>query len=833
MTNDSGYDHPGRKIGNKIMDAIIQDIRYGVRMLMKTPSVSIVATIALALGIGANTAIFSVVNAVLLRPLPFPNPDALMSVFGTNKERGVLKGSFSYPDFFDLRTQNSSFEHIASYHESDFIMTRRGEPARLTGSVATSDLFAVLGVNPVLGRGFSPEEDKGSETGRVVVLSHTMFEKYFNSDPNILNQPITIDGTSFTVVGVMPRGFQFPIQNDPIDLYTTIAGDAAGEDAITQQRGAHFLRVIGRLKPGVSDTQAQADADAVASRLAQQYPDTDSKHGMLVEPTLRALTGDIRPALLILLGAVSFVLLIACANVANLLLARAMSRHKEMAIRSALGASRWRVVRQLLIESVMLSLIGGGLGLLLAAWWSDLLIALGKDNIPRAVQVGIDWRVLGFTLGVSVLTGIIFGLVPAIHSSKTALTESLKEGGRGSGSGAASNRMRGALVVSELAVAVVLLVGAGLLIKSLWMLQNVKSGVDPTNILTFNVALPEVKYDAEEGKQSRFFSDLKARVESLPGVQSVSSVYPLPLSGERFSLSFEIEGRPVAKKDQPSADFFNVDPGYFKTLGIPLIKGRDFDSRDQQKSPQVVIVTETFVQLHFPGEDVIGKKIKPGISTVGEATPWREIVGVVADVRNRALNTEPRAVYYVPQTQVPFNQMIMVVKTSGDPHSLISAVTKEVAALDPDLPVFGVKTMEEYISSSVSTPRFNTTLLSIFAAVALILTVVGLYGVMSYSVAQRTNEIGIRVALGAQARDVLRLILGQGLRLILFGLVIGLLGAFALMKIISGLLFGVTAKDPLTFGTAAVVLSLVALLACYVPARRATRVDPLEALRYE
>jgi putative ABC transport system permease protein len=680
----------------------------------------------------------------------------------------------------------------------------------------------VLGVNPVLGRGFSPEEDKGSESGRVVVLSHAMFEKYFNADPNILNQPVTIDGTSFTVVGVMPRGFQFPIQNDPIDLYTTIAGDAAGESPITQQRGAHFLRVIGRLKPGVTDTQAQADADAIASRLEQQYPDTDSKQGMFVEPTLRAL-----------LGAVSFVLLIACANVANLLLARAMSRHKEMAIRSALGASRWRVVRQLLIESVMLSLAGGALGLLLAAWWSDLLIALGKDNIPRAVQVAIDWRVLGFTMIVSLLTGIIFGLVPAIHSSKTALTESLKEGGRGSGSGAASNRMRGALVVSELAVAVVLLVGAGLLIKSLWLLQTTKSGLDPRNVLTFNVSLPEVKYDGESGQQSRFFSDLKARVESLPGVQSVSSVYPLPLSGDRFSISFEIDGRPVARKDQPSADFFNADPGYFKTLGIPFIKGRDFDSRDQQKSPQVIIVSETFVRRHFPGEEVIGKKIKPGISTVGEETPWREIVGVVADVRNRALNMEPRAVYYVPQTQVPFNQMIMVVKTTGDPHSLISAASKEVAAIDADLPVFGVKTMEEYISSSVSTPRFNTTLLSIFAAVALILTVVGLYGVMSYSVAQRTNEIGIRLALGAQTRDVLKLILSQGLRLILLGLGIGLLGAFALMKIISGLLFGVTTKDPLTFAAAAVVLSFVALFACYVPARRATRVDPLEALRYE
>ena len=812
------------------MDTLIQDIRFGVRMLLKSPGVSIIATIALALGIGANTAIFSVVNAVLLRPLPFPNSEALMSVFGTSRERGVLRGSFSYPDFFDLRAQNSSFERISSYHDGDFILTQHGEPVRLTGVVATSDLLPLLGVAPMLGRGFVPDEDKPSAS-RVVVLSHSMFEKYFNSDPNILNQPITLDGKAFTVVGVMPRAFQFPVQNDPVDLWTTITGDASGSDPITAQRGAHFLKVIGRLKPGVTEEKAQADADTIAARLAEQYPDTDSRHGMFIEQTLRSIVGDIRPALLILLGAVSFVLLIACANVANLLLARAMSRYKEMAIRSALGASRWRVVRQLLIESVLLSIVGGAIGLLLAVWWSDLLIALGKDDIPRAMHVSLDWRVLLYTFGISVFTGVLFGLAPAFHSSKTGLSETLKEG-RGAGAGASKNRLRASLVVSEVAIAVVLLVGAGLLIKSLWRLNTVNPGLDPKNILTFNVALPEVKYPAE--RQTQFFSTLKKQLESMPGVQSASVVYPLPLSGERFSLSFEIDGKPVAKKDQPSADFFNVDPGYFKTMGIPLIKGRDFDDRDQHKSPQVIIVSEKFVQQNFPGEEAIGKRIKPGISTFeDEQTPWREIVGVVGDVKNRALNTDPRSVYYVPQAQVPFNQEIMVVKTTGDPHALVKAATKEVATLDGDLAVFGVKTMEEYISRSVSTPRFNTTLLSIFAAVALVLTVVGLYGVMSYAVAQRTNEIGIRLALGAQAKDVLSLIIGQGLRLVLLGLAIGLLGAFALMRVMAGLLFGVTAKDPMTFIVVSVVLAVIAMLACYVPARRATRVDPLEALRYE
>ena len=812
------------------MDTLIQDIRFGIRMLLKSPGVSIIATIALALGIGANTAIFSVVNAVLLRPLPFPNSEVLMSVFGTSRERGILRASFSYPDFFDLRAQNSSFERISCYHDGDFILTQRGEPVRLTGVVATSELLPLLGVAPMLGRGFVPDEDKPSAS-RVVVLSHSMFEKYFNSDPSILNQTITLDGKPFTVVGVMPRAFQFPVQNDPIDLWTTITGDASGSDPITAQRGAHFLKVIGRLKPGVTEEKAQADADTIAARLAEQYPDTDSRHGMFVEQTLRSIVGDIRPALLILLGAVSFVLLIACANVANLLLARAMSRYKEMAIRAALGASRWRVVRQLLIESILLSLVGGAIGLLLAVWWSDLLIALGKNDIPRATHVSLDWRVLLYTFGISVFTGVLFGLAPAFHSSRTGLSETLKEG-RGAGAGASKNRLRASLVVSEVAIAVVLLVGAGLLIKSLWRLNTVNPGLDPKNILTFNVALPEVKYPAE--RQAQFFSTLKKQLESMPGVQSASVVYPLPLSGDRFSISFEIDGRPVAKKDQPSADFFNVNPGYFKTMGIPLIKGRDFEDRDQHKSPPVIIVSETFVRQNFPGEEAIGKRIKPGISVFeDEETPWREIVGVVGDVKNRALNTDPRPVYYVPQAQVPFNQEIMVVKTTGDPHALVKAATKEVGTLDADLAVFGVKTMEEYISRSISTPRFNTTLLSIFAAVALVLTIVGLYGVMSYAVAQRTNEIGIRLALGAQTQDVLSLIISQGLRLVLVGLGIGLLGALALMTVISGLLFGVTAKDPMTYIVVSVVLAAIALLACYVPARRATRVDPLEALRYE
>jgi len=552
------------------METLIQDIKFGLRMLLKSPSLSIIATIALALGIGANTAIFSVVNAVLLRPLPFPNSESLMSVYETNVQRGGIRGSHSYPNFFDIRSQNTVFEHVAAFYNASFVMTGRGEPARLQGAVVTSDLFPLLSVAPMLGRTFLPDEEKPSSTGRVAIISQQLFRKRFGSDASILNQPITLDGVSFTVVGVMPDSFEFPIQNEPVELWTTIAGDASGKSPVTNQRGAHFLRVIGRLKPNVTREQAQSELTAIAARLEQAYPDTNTQRSLKVEPTLAALVGDIRPALLILLGAVACVLLIACANVANLLLARATSRHKEMAVRAALGASRMRVIRQLLTESILLSLVGGAVGLLLAVWWSDLLVALGKEDIPRAVHVAIDWRVLGFTLGVSVLTGLIFGIVPAFQSSKTELVESLKEGGRSGSEGARRNRVRSVLVVGELAIAVVLLVGAGLLIKSLWRLQNVNSGLQPDNVLTFNLGLPETKYDTD--KQAKFFGELKKRLDSSPGVQSASSIVPLPLNGDRFMISFQIEGREVAPKDEPAADIFFAGVDYFRTMGIPIVR---------------------------------------------------------------------------------------------------------------------------------------------------------------------------------------------------------------------------------------------------------------------
>jgi putative ABC transport system permease protein len=813
------------------METLLQDIRYGVRMLMKRPSFTLIAVIALALGIGANTAIFSVVNAVLLRPLPFPQAERLMNVWETNPSRGQKRSAVSYPDFADWRAQNQVFEYVSTYHDSDFILTGGSEPLRLSGAVVNADLFPLLGAQPSLGRTFRPDEDKPGEHGRVVVLSQGLWQRQFGADPNVVGRAVTLNGQSYTVVGVMPAGFQFPIESNPIELWTTVAEDAAGKEPITAQRGAHYMSVLARLKPGVTQAQAQSDLDTISARLAQQYPDTNAHRGTRVMSALESLVGDVRPALLILLGAVGCVLLIACANVANLLLARATTRHKEIAIRAALGASRWRVVRQLLTESVLLAFAGGALGLLFALWGGDLLVALSGDDIPRATQINLDWRVLGFTLLVSFVTGVLFGLVPALHAAKFELTESLKEGGRSSVEGARRNRVRSALVVAEMTVALVLLVGAGLLMQSLRRLQHVNPGFDAHNVLTLTVSLPEVKYKTPQ--QVDFYRSLRERVAALPGVTSASAVFPLPLGGDRIGISFETEGRPLPKSELPATEFRTVNPDYFHTLSIPLVKGRDFTARDDASAPGVIIVNEAFAQKFFPNEEAIGHRIKPGISTDESDPVMREIVGVVGDVKHRSLSTAVEPEAYVPHAQVPFGSMTLVVKTAPDARTLVGAVRNEVRALDKDLPIYNVKTLDDYVASSVAQPRFNTLLLASFAGLALILTAVGLYGVMSYSVVQRTHEMGVRIALGAQTRDVLKLVVGQGMVLAVIGIGLGLLVSLAATRVLASLLYEVSAADPLVYAGITLLLAVVALLACYIPARRATKVDPMVALRYE
>jgi putative ABC transport system permease protein len=815
------------------METLLQDLRYGMRMLIKRPGFTFVAVIALALGIGANTAIFSVINAVLLRPLPFAEPERLVNLWETRPQRGITQNPASYPDFADWRDQNDVFEYVAAHNSSDFTLTGDDNPTLLQGAVVSADLFPLLRAQAATGRVFGPEDDKNGAP-LTVILSHTLWKQRYNSDPNVVGSNLTLNSKSYTVIGVMPEGFQFPVQNDPVELWATYAYSLTPTDgsSIADQRGAHFLQVVARLKPGVTLEQARAAMATISARLSEKYPDTNTDWGATASPLHDDLVGDVRPALLILMGAVGCVLLIACSNVASLLLARATSRHKEMAIRAALGASRMRVIRQLLTESVLLSIAGGALGLLIALWGTDALVAASGDQLPRAAQIGLDLRVLGFTLLVSVLTGVLFGLVPAIHSSKTDLNEALKEGGRGTSEGVRRNRLRSALVTVEVAIAVVLLVGAGLLIQSLWRLQRVNAGINPHNVITFELGVPEVKYNAE--KQAEFFRQLQARLAALPGVELASSVMPLPLGSSNMSISFEIEGRPVPPGQRQSSAYRAVSLDYFRAMGIRLVKGRDFNAHDSHNAPDVIIINEAYADRFFPDEDPIGKRIRPGISVeAGKGHPWREVVGVVSNVRYRGLDKDFTPEYYIPESQIPMDSMTLVVKTANDPHGIVSAVREEVRNMDKDLPLYNIRTMDEYLSASVAQPRLITLLLVIFAGLALALTAIGLYGVMSYSVAQRTHEIGIRMALGAQPADVLRLVVKQGMTLAGIGVGIGLIAAFLATRVMASLLFGISAKDPLTFVAIALIIAGVALVACFVPARRATRVDPMIALRYE
>ncbi|HKC62947.1 MAG TPA: ABC transporter permease, partial [Pyrinomonadaceae bacterium] len=788
------------------MGKIWQDLRYGWKMLLKRPVFTLVVVLTLALGIGATSAIFSVVNAVLLRPLPYPQAEQIVYFRGVNASQGISRSNISAPDYIDWKKQNDTFAEIAVFFTGGTIITGADEPERVPRASVSASFFSVLGVQPVLGRAFLSEEDQPNSEP-VAVLSYGLWKRRFGSDANIINHKIDLSGRSVTVVGVMPAGYEYPEQTQ---IWTSLPLNISKEN-----RDNRSLEAIGRIKPDVSLKQAQAQISAINARLGQSYTETNKGWDVELVRLHDLLVGDVRPSLLILLCAVAFVLLIACANVANLLLARATARQKEMAVRKALGASRARVVRQLLTESLLLSLMGGTLGLLLSVWLVDLLVAISPADTPRFNEIKLDYRVLGFTLIISCLTGLLFGLAPALRSSKIDLNETLKEGGRGGGESRRSNRLRSLLIVSEIALSLMLLVGAGLLIRSFQNLREVKPGFTPNHVLTMLVSLPYAKYH-EDQQRTDFYRQLVERVEALPGVESAGVVLNLPLNGGGFPLgrAFIREGRPMTIDEAANAMYLVASPDYFRAMKIPLLAGRNFNDRDTKNSPMVVIINETMARRYFGSkEEAIGKRI----------TIWRdekfprEIVGVVGDTKVSTLDEDATPQMYVANTQdETWGLMALVVRTSGEPTQMTSAVRREVWAIDKDQPVYNVKTMDDVVMNSVGSRRVSMLLFSVFAALALVLAALGIYGVMAYSVAQRTHEIGIRLALGAQGSDVLRLVIRQGMMLTFFGAAIGLIASFVLTRLMSSLLFGVTTHDPLTFAGVTLLLAAVALVACLI-----------------
>lgn len=817
-----------------MMHTIWQDLRYAARMLRNRPGFTLVAVITLSLGIGANTAIFSVVNAVLLRPLPFKDPARLVDVYERRENSGVANLPVSGHEFAAWQQRSHSFEALTLIQSDGLTLTGRGDPAIVNAARVSTDFFAVLGVPPLLGRSFAPGEDEGGGS-KVVVLGEKLWKQRFGSDPNVINQSVSLNDESYTVIGVMPTLELMPDVIVPIDM--------RGE---VQKVGKHSHSVIGRLKPGIPLEQAQADLAVVSNQLEGELVQANKGHLVHALAIHEDVTGDSSLALLTLFGAVGFVLLISCANVANLLLSRAAIRQKEMAIRTALGAGRWRLIQQTLTESLLLSLLGGGLGLLSAFWIVSLIRKTTVINLPRLDQVGLDSRVLFATLGFSLLTGLLTGIAPAWRNSEPRLYQGLIDGARGS-IGSTRRRIGGALVVLEVALAVILLVGGGLMLKSFVQLVSVNPGFDPHQVLRLDLALPAPKYK-EPARQRAFYEELIARLKTLPGVESVGATTQTPLSpGDNWS-GFAIEGRPdPGPGDQQQAAVRAVSNDYFLTLRIPLRKGRFFNDADARvalplmryydaqpypahfNDPQAapaILINETMARQYWPNEDPLGRRLRI------IASPWMTVVGVVGDVHHNGLNTPPNPEIYMSHLQEPQGALAVMARTSGDPFQLASAARAEIKALDTDQPVT-ITTMEQVFSNSVAVPRFNTLLLGVFASLALVLAAIGVFGVINYSVAQRTQEIGIRLALGAQRRDVFKLIVGQGLILALLGVVIGSVAAFAMTRLITSLLFGVSPTDAPTFVLVSLLMTVVALLACYIPARRATRVDPLVALRYE
>lgn len=796
-------------------------MRYGVRMLAKKPGFTFVAIITLALGIGATSTIFSFANGILLRPLPYNDADQLVLIDEISVKRGVDSMGVSFPNFLDWRQQNQVFSGIAAFQGSDLTLTGGGEPEQLYGTKISYNTFEILGVSPVLGRTFTESEDH-PEQNRVVILSHGLWRRRFGADPAIIGQNIMINNRPCEVVGVMPPGFKFP---DSAQLWMPLALDTQ-----LWTRTDHGLSAIARLKPGVTIEQAQQDMSGVALGIEELNPVTNEGLGVRLTSLRDGLVSDYRTALVILLGVVGLVLAIACANVANLLLARASSRHKEMAIRTSLGASRWRILRQLLTESLLLGILGGAMGLLIAYWGIDLLLAAIPIDIPFWMKFDMDSRVLIFTTSISILTALFFGIVPAFHALKIDLNETLKEGGRGTAS-ASRNGLRRLLVIGEVALSMILLIGAGLMIRSFVRLVEVNPGVNAENVLAVTINLPRAKYDKPD-KRFNFFRELRERVSRLPGVESSSAVSGLPLDGNNWGRSLTVEGYPVLSVGQaPVINHCVVTPNYFRTLGIPMLEGRDFNESDTRNGLKVTIIDAGLAREYWPNESPIGKRVRFGPPENNE--PWHTVVGVVGDVKHESLELTRRRSVYLPHAQITLGDLTLTVKTASNPQSLIAAIRGEIKDIDPDQPVTSARTMEEVISRSVWQPRLFTILFGVFAVVALILASVGIYGVMAFSVSQRTQEIGIRLALGAQKRDVVKMVVVQGMTLSLIGTGVGLVGAFALTRLMESLLFEISTTDTATFITLAAMLIAVSALACYIPARRATRVDPVTALRYE
>jgi putative ABC transport system permease protein len=824
----------GRSVwGWVVVENLLADVRFGLRALRRNPGFTTVAVVTLALGIGANTALFSVIDAVLLRPLAFRDPGRLVAVRGPDLRDATHGGEISYPAFLDWRAGSHSFEGMSAWNTRSVTYTG-GELAESVESAEVSaNLFSLLGVQPVVGRGFVENEDQAGAGSLPAVLSYEFWQSHFGGDINVIGRALTLDGQKYDMVGVMPAGFQFPVRSKRVELWTTLASDLRGPSGFAAQRGVSYLFVIARLKTGVKIPQALAELKLVQERLNRQYFENRPR-GVSMRTESDEIAGAMRPALLLLLGAVGFVLLIACANVASLLLARATARRREFAVRAALGASRWMIARQLLTESVVLALAGGALGLLAARWASAGLVAMIPPGLGRTGEVGIDLRVLAFTFVVSLATGVLFGLAPAMQKSISQTGAAQREGGRGASQGLSGMRLRRSLVAAQVAIAFVLLIGAGLLLRSFERLRNVDPGFRADHLLTFLLDVPSQRHP--RAGRAAFVRELLQSARELPGVKSASAIFGLPLNLDKTAFTvLEIEGKPVAPAQLPRVGFRIIESNYFDCMGIRLVQGRTFTERDEQGGPQLAIVNETLARQNFPNENPVGRRIRPSISfgSINDA-PLRKIVGVVSDVKSGSIAGEAVPEVYAPQTPTDFlGEMTIVVRTQTDPNAIVPATRSLVASMDKDLPLRDVQTMEQYVSDAIAEPRFEAALLGTFAALAFVLTAIGLYGVISYLVAQRTREVGIRIALGAQRRSISRMVLREGVGLALAGVGCGLVASVFTVRLMRGLLYGIATGDPTTFLVVPLLLVSVALLASYLPARRAMRVDPIVALRHD